>query len=1023
MIPLVQGCDFESSKAIVAPGTLQECMNYEVNSLGYERSQGLLVYNGTYDRSVDNMWYIADLDADALYSGVSFDLGTTVTWNGGSGTCVFSRSIGSLKELGLVNIVGEVPDTATVFTAENGETFTLSGSRRGQLLVDPINETYATDPSTGLPIAGTTTDYLAFIKVVNNLLSQATNTTWPHFKPGIPGVGPITGGFQFNDNVYAVKDYYCVYFQNGENEPNIGDTVSIGFDTFMIADYEITAGYFEAGNAIGYLYFRPADGTTHDKASWVITAATGGDIDNVTQSNKIAEVFTGVGFEDSWRKKGLLWKAEREGWKHIDTGYSLRFQNGTNPPNARVTPLYLSESVGAVQNTGWVQASNVAQSGSASFATWSDLANIYADDGAYVTATLAAGQESKVIEVLFSDVVNAAFTDILGIEVRIEAGASANNAVRPNLVALIDNGGTDLGPFQFKSLNLGSNEYLTTVDTNYQYGGQTDLWGFKGKTVEDINDGGLRIRFKVINDDGVSRNVRIDDIAVKVHYVSRGQRVFFYDTNTSADVAEGDIYSFDVHDGSWGGVDNNAFGWMSFHDVDTPSAVVAGLEMRTEASGGGLLIAETNSQFKYNLLPGSAELEREHSKYRTIKANFYENEDGEAIYGTNGVSPLFQFDGDEHFSFIRLPVAPEQDKPRHVQFHKNHLVVSANSHILISVVGSPTDFNTANDAVTFGVRDPITGLQSLPGDAMGILCEESIHALSGTYFNEFQVQNITPQSGAIEYTTADVMGPLFADFNGITNVNTTAAFGDFKTRPYTAAIYKWMSRRHQKTAGSLIDDTAPILSVAVRSKNQYRLYYEDGYIVSLGMPQGSRDSSKPMIGHYDPEFLTTDYVPTWIDSTVLSDGRERVVMGTKDGNVWIVDGANGIQGEGQLLEVPCWFTINPVNLGFIQGAHSTKGLTLYGDFMRAQNITYSVGYDYLPPSSTPRDITLGHYDEAPVLEAEVGYTDIYPKSYTDGFSLKLETTMDGSKPHRFHSLLQRANTKGAGRNNTQKSRG
>lgn len=91
--------------------------------------------------------------------------------------------------------------------------------------------------------------------------------------------------------------------------------------------------------------------------------------------------------------------------------------------------------------------------------------------------------------------------------------------------------------------------------------------------------------------------------------------------------------------------------------------------------------------------------------------------------------------------------------------------------------------------------------------------------------------------------------------------------------------------------------------------------------------------------------------------------------------------------------------------------------------MGAQNITTSTGYDYLDVEETPRTKSVGSYSDAPIFDDQTGYTEVYTGSYTDGVSLKVETTMDGSKPHTLHTLLHRFSRKGSGRNNTTINRG
>jgi hypothetical protein len=483
-----------------------------------------------------------------------------------------------------------------------------------------------------------------------------------------------------------------------------------------------------------------------------------------------------------------------------------------------------------------------------------------------------------------------------------------------------------------------------------------------------------------------------------------------------------------------GGVDyvpavgGTATGYMSFQNIDNPGLIKAGQTIYTRENAGGIVIAVTAGDIARNLLPSWTELQAQKSKWRVIEANFWQNDEGAAIYGTTGADSAFLFDLNDHFAYIRPPIARSKDKPRHVAFHANHLVLGLDSgHILVSAVDVPNDFDTSGTATTWPFRDPITGLNPLAGNALGVMCRESVHALVGTQApvdgasDPFRTQNITPKSGAIEYTLADVMGPMYADFNGVTTVDTSDKFGDFDPGRLTVAIEDWTRDRFQNRPSSELADKSAVLAVPVRAKNQYRIYFEDGYILNLylGVPG---QPAQPMFSHLDPENLTNTYVPTWLDSTILSTGRERIVMGDKNGNVWIVDGANGIQTASGLTTVDCHITTNPVNTGYPQGAHKTLDFSLMGDFMGAQTITTSVGYDYLDVSSSTRTKTVGSYSAAPLFDVAPDLTNIYVDSFTDGTSLKIQTEMDGSKPHTLHTLIHRYSRLGSGKNNTQVGR-
>jgi hypothetical protein len=801
--------------------------------------------------------------------------------------------------------------------------------------------------------------------------------------------------------------------------------MTIGSYTGKIAAVVLEAGSWEDGDAEGVLMFEPdSTGTVNDGSFLTIIEDDG--IVNDTQA--ITDATFQAHLSRS-RNKGHLWRADLGGWNWVDPGYSVRFKTGTNPPLAQVAPLFLPSIAGvtsAVQDTGFVMVSAAAAVGdTGTYSAFSSVTNLYADDAAVASSAISANGLSQLIEAYDTDFIDAEDTEIIGIEVQVEASQTVGTDAYIASLRIINDA---TGAIQYQSDDVADNQELTTTPTVYSFGGQTDLWGMETLTAEDFNSGDIKVQIQFGNGNGSTvRTVEVDYLQVKVHYIARGQTVYFYDTVTSADVTSGSIYAFEKHDGDWT-PSSDATGYMTLHDIVSPKAVVAGLQVRTAAAGAGDLIAVTAGDITRNLLPSEAEMDTEGSKYRVIEANFYQNDEGKGIYGATGASPAFLCDEDDHFAFIRTPVARRKDKPRHVAFHANHLVLGLESgHILVSAVDVPNDFDTSSTATAWPFRDPITGLMPLTGNALGVMCRESVNALLGTTgttgeSESFRTQNITPKSGAVEYTMADVFGPMYADYGGIGTVQSSERFGNFDPGRLTAAIDNWARDRFQRKPSTELFEKGPVLGVPVRAKNQYRIYFADGYILSLYV--GDTDQpAQPMFSHMDPTNLTDTYVPYWIDSSILSTGKERVVMGDKNGNVWIVDGANGIQTAGGLTEVDSYITINPINTGYPQGSHNTYFVTVMGDFYGAQTIATSIGYDYLDVTSTPRTKVIGSYDAAPLFEPVTDYTDVFTQALTDGFSMKIKTSLDGSKPHTLHSLIHRFSRKGSNRNNTGKGRG
>ena len=66
-------------------------------------------------------------------------------------------------------------------------------------------------------------------------------------------------------------------------------------------------------------------------------------------------------------------------------------------------------------------------------------------------------------------------------------------------------------------------------------------------------------------------------------------------------------------------------------------------------------------------------------------------------------------------------------------------------------------------------------------------------------------------------------------------------------------------------------------------------------------------------------------------------------------------------------------------------------------------------------------ITLGSYGNTPLFESRSEVDSTYLPILADGFSMKIQTTMDGSEPHTLQSLLFRASSKGIDRNRTPKT--
>jgi hypothetical protein len=284
-----------------------------------------------------------------------------------------------------------------------------------------------------------------------------------------------------------------------------------------------------------------------------------------------------------------------------------------------------------------------------------------------------------------------------------------------------------------------------------------------------------------------------------------------------------------------------------------------------------------------------------------------------------------------------------------------------------------------------------------------------------------QQANIQATSGTIEYTMQNIIEPYFADFNGIASVSTTQRFGDFDFGRITAPVSPWIRDRLQERIGLELSNKSVKAAISIRSKNQYRLYFNDGYILTTTF----FDNRPPefTFQHYETTNFASTYVPTFLSSTVLADGRERAVMGTSDGSMWVVDGAQGVQTGSGLTAMDAFITVNPVNLNRPESTAKYHHVVLQGQFYGWQAIDGWADSNYVfdATGAAHDSINIGAATLTSVVDSKNEVDSIYLPMLADGYSVKLQTSVDGSKPHTLQSLLYRATTKGTDRNRTNKA--
>lgn len=249
--------------------------------------------------------------------------------------------------------------------------------------------------------------------------------------------------------------------------------------------------------------------------------------------------------------------------------------------------------------------------------------------------------------------------------------------------------------------------------------------------------------------------------------------------------------------------------------------------------------AEDGVGMSYNGLPSAGAVVENRSRYQFITANFFAVKELDSIYGAHGLPRAFAYNGD-FFYKIHTQADPEKDQPRHLAYHHGHLVLGFDDgRVDISVVGQPYNFAGVMGASEWSIGDKVTGLLPLSGTILGMFGSKSIWGLSGTTVDNFSTQVISPNIGAVEYTVTDMGFPVYANAYGIYTLAQTQQYGDYLGTPMSQDVSPWLRPRLVRKYTS---DKEVVVAWPVRSKNQYRLAFADGYVLSMTLNAGQQSA-------------------------------------------------------------------------------------------------------------------------------------------------------------------------------------
>lgn len=267
-------------------------------------------------------------------------------------------------------------------------------------------------------------------------------------------------------------------------------------------------------------------------------------------------------------------------------------------------------------------------------------------------------------------------------------------------------------------------------------------------------------------------------------------------------------------------------------------------------------------------------------KYRVVVQNFYGMSNLSRAYGVNGVGYAFEWDGSVWCPIRTGAISEALDKPKFIFIHANHLFLGYDGGgMLFSGTGLPKSFITTDGAGEIGLGEDLTGAVSHTRTASVITGRNKLAYLTGTSKNDFQLQYVSEDSGAVADTLAVVGEPYFLDDLGVRSLSAADTFGDWSVGTVTRLVEPLI--RNKRELG-----VSPVGALRVRGKSQYRLLYEDGTGLIL------------YFGEKKPWAMPIELglIPSCLHSGEGVDGSELLYVGSSGGFVYQIDAGTSANG-------------------------------------------------------------------------------------------------------------------------------
>jgi len=327
-----------------------------------------------------------------------------------------------------------------------------------------------------------------------------------------------------------------------------------------------------------------------------------------------------------------------------------------------------------------------------------------------------------------------------------------------------------------------------------------------------------------------------------------------------------------------------------------------------------------------------------------VNYNFSGSTVTQKMYGADGVNLGFEFDGT---NYIPIRTGMTSDTPYHVMAWKNYLMYSYLGSVQISGVGTPYTWTINAGAVgEIALGENVTGFLPQTGNSGGssiaIFTKGKTYILYLSSSAAFTLVPSISELGASQFTAQQVGNDAFVlSTRGIQKLITTLTYGDFNFASVSHLVQKILTAK-------LGLET---VSTTLKSKNQYRLYFNDNTGLAVGLT-GDEISGIMYLNYGIPVRCMT--------TTTLSTGIEQTCFGSDDGSIYMDH--PGTVFDGGTIEAWIRLAFDNVKSPQVRKTFRRVILDMYAVNYAQVNITYDLGYgnpNVLPSAASNNRVVNG----------------------------------------------------------------